>query len=135
MCARILSWARRMAARSTAIFLNARPLFSEEIAHRHPVGNRLEAPDKFAETLRKNGAAPAQVMIDAWRSDIVPKKFEPTLPELGVEQSIDIMIMDRLERFQELMGRMKKARLIFRRKRVEILQTDPPNPRELRIFH
>ena len=43
----------------------------------------------------------------------MPQKTMPAFEKLPVHQSINIMKMDCLERLQELVGRMKKARTLF----------------------
>lgn len=63
------------------------------------------------------------------------QKFLPTKPKLFVHQSICVVKVNRLERFQELVGAMKETRLIFRGKGIEIFQPSSPDTRHLRIFH
>jgi hypothetical protein len=45
------------------------------------------------------------------------------------------MKMNCLERFQELIGGVKKARLILGRERVEIFQANSPDPFQFRVLH
>ena len=64
----------------------------------------------------------------------MPVEIPPTAPNLFVHQAIDEMKVDCLQGFEELKGDVVEARTIIRRKRVNILQTDPPNPAQLGIF-
>ena len=45
------------------------------------------------------------------------------------------MEMNCLERFQELVGRMEKARSLFDGERANIFQAYPPDPFHLGVFH
>ncbi len=63
------------------------------------------------------------------------QEFPPTFPKLGVEQAINVMVMNGLQRLEKLMSGMKKPGLIFRRQRLEILKPPPPNTSELGVFH
>src|SRR3954452_1870402 len=85
----------------------------EEIADGHAVLHRLQFGDKFSKTFRENCSASAQVKMNARRADVMVQQFPPTFPKLGIEQAVNVMIMNRLEGLQKLVRRMKKARLIF----------------------
>ena len=52
----------------------------------------------------------------------MPKKSPPAFPELLVHHSVNIMKVNCLERFQELVGSMEKARPLFDRERTDIFQ-------------
>ena len=45
------------------------------------------------------------------------------------------MIMDRFERFEELVRRVKEPGLVFRRKRVQIFQAGAPDATQLGVLH
>jgi hypothetical protein len=45
------------------------------------------------------------------------------------------MKMNCLERFQELVGSVKKARPLFNGQRAEIFEAYPPNAFQIRVFH
>src|SRR5881409_1391106 len=135
MKARIRSWAARIVSRLSGILRTDLPFFTEQVANRHPVGNWFELGNEFAKPLGKNFGPAGEIIIDPRRVHVMLEKVAPALPELFVEQSIDVVVMDRLESLEKLMGSVKEPRLIFRRKSVEIFQTDPPDPAKLGIFH
>ena len=55
-------------------------------------------------------------------------KIPPAAPDLFIHQAIDEMKVNRLHGFEKLESDVIEARAIIRRKSVDILQTDPPNP-------
>jgi len=59
----------------------------------------------------------------------------PAFPELLVHHPANIMKVNCLERFQELVGSVEKARPLFNRKRADILQTNPPDALQFRVLH
>ena len=59
----------------------------------------------------------------------------PAFPELLVHHPVNIMKVNCLERFQELVGSVEKARPLVNRKRADILQTNPPDALQLRVLH
>ena len=65
----------------------------------------------------------------------MPEKLAPAFPQLEIEQSVSVVKVNCLERFQKLIRRVKETGLIFGRKRIEIFQTYLPDASELRIFH
>src|SRR3954447_23539827 len=124
-----------MALRSRAILGTNLAFFTKQIAHRHPLGNRLELRNEFAKSLRKNLGPPGQIIIDPGSVDVMLEEIAPTLPELFIQQSIHVMVMDRLQGLQKLVGGVKKSSLVFRRQGLKIFQADSPKPAELRVFH
>src|ERR1700719_752870 len=74
------------------------------------------------------------VMLDSGRSDVVLKKTAPSLPDLVVHQAIDMVKMDRLECLEKLIGRMKKACLLFRGQRLQIFKTYSPHASQVGIL-
>ena len=59
----------------------------------------------------------------------------PALKQLFVHQSINIMIMNRLERFQKLIGSVKKTRPLLDRERADVFQTNPPDSFHFSVLH
>src|SRR4051812_6625899 len=112
ICGRIRSCARRMASRSS--ILARRAIFgAQKISDGHAICHRFQLGDKGSKAFRKYGAAPGQVKLNARGRHIMVEELAPTRPQLRIKQTVDVMVMNRFERFHELMGRMEKARLIF----------------------
>ena len=64
----------------------------------------------------------------------MPVQIPPTAPDLFVHQTIDEVQMNGLHRLQELEADMIEASSIICGKRVDVFQTDAPNPAKLGIF-
>src|SRR5207244_8860514 len=92
------------------------------------LGRRFERVNEIAKPLRENFWPKFQVMSDTGRDGIVPEKSLPSFPQLPVHEPIHIMGMNCLERFQELVSSMEKARPLFRGQRADIFQAKPPDP-------
>src|SRR5438045_3127930 len=65
------------------------------------------AKTPLARTRRVNATARA--------GDVMMQEFAPPCPKLRIEKTVNVMVMNRFERFQKLMGHVEKARLILRR--------------------
>src|SRR5438105_13867317 len=63
------------------------------------------------------------------------KESLPAFPKLLVHRSVHIMKVNCLERFQELIGGMKKTRPLFDGKRADIFQTYPPDSFQFSVLH
>ncbi len=73
-------------------------------------------------------------MLHSGRSDVVLEEAAPTQPDLLVHHAVDMMKMDRLERFEKLITRVKKASLFLSRQRLEIFQASSPDSGQVGIF-
>src|ERR1700730_16673131 len=73
-------------------------------------------------------------MFQTRRSEIIPVEIPPATPDLFIHQAINEIQMDCLHRFQELESHMVEPGTIIGRKRIDVFQTDPPNPAELGIL-
>src|SRR4029453_4148428 len=85
----------------------------EERAHRALIGRRFERVNKIAKPFGENFRPKFPVMSHAWRDDIMSKESVPPFPEVPVHHSINMMKMDALKRFQELVSSMEKSRPLF----------------------
>src|SRR6266480_7425070 len=101
-------WHRGRASSASWAILRA-----QKISDRHPLLHRFQFGDEFAKTLRENSVAPRQIKSNARARNVMVQEVAPTGPKLWIEQTVNVMVMNRLERFQELMGRVKKARLLI----------------------
>src|ERR1700720_2174020 len=95
--------------------------FSQQITNRERLGRTLELTNKLSKSRREKILAQFPVMLHSRRRDVMAKKAAPSLPDLLVHHTMDMVKMDRLERLEELIARMKEARLLLRRQRLQIL--------------
>src|SRR5213592_5147384 len=65
----------------------------------------------------------------------MPKESVPAFPKLLVHQAVNIMKMNCLERFQELVGSMEKARAFLDGERADIFQAYTPDAFQFRVLH
>ncbi|PYK52620.1 MAG: hypothetical protein DME48_14725 [Verrucomicrobia bacterium] len=96
---------------------------------------RFERVNKIPKPLGEDFGTKLPIVSHPWGNNIVPKESVPAFKQLFVHQPINVMKMNCLERFQELIGSMKKARSVLDRERVEVLQPYPPDALELCVFH
>src|SRR4051794_26596310 len=99
--------ARRRNGRASMLFL------TEQVSNG---ASRFRAIQRAYELLKTVGEKiPAQcpVAFDAWGNNVMLQQAAPALPNLFVHQSVNMMEMNGLIRLEELVGRMKKTRLIF----------------------
>jgi hypothetical protein len=82
-------------------------------SHRPLVRWTLERVNKIPEPFREELRPKRPVRSDTWRGNIMPEKPVPAVPELFIHQPINVMRMNCLERFQELVGRVEKSRTFF----------------------
>src|SRR4029077_20145397 len=99
-----------------------------------PLRGSIETGDKFLETLRKEIVARLPGKLQSRRGEILFVEIAPAAPDRFIHQSIDVVEMNRLHRFQKLESEMKKTRLVFAGKRIEIFQAGAPDPAVLRIL-
>src|SRR5213075_289588 len=125
-----VGWNRDRASSGGCAILRA-----EKISNRHPLVHWSQFGDEVAKTLRENIAAPRQIKSNTRACNVMVQKVAPTGPKLRIEETVNVMVMNRFERFQELMGRVEKARLLIGRKRLEIFQAGPPDTCQLGVFH
>ena len=120
-----------MRERIAASFL----FLSEKSSHRALLRWRFECIDEIAKPLGENFGTKFPVVRNTGRGDVMPEESAPSFPQLTVHQSINIMKMNCLERFQELIRSVKKARTLFNGERGDIFEADPPDAFQVRIFH
>src|SRR4030095_12412918 len=122
---------RRPVVQPSASFL----LLFDKRSYGALLGRRFECVNEFTKPLGEHFGTKFPIMGDSGRSNVMAKKSSPTLPELSVHQSVNIMKMYCLERFQELVGSMTEARPIFGGESVEVFEAHSPDPFQLRVFH
>ncbi len=108
---------------------------SEKSADRALIRWRFERVNEIAKSLGEHFRSKFPVVSHSGRDDVMSQKALPAFPELPVHQSINIMKMNCLERFQELIRSVKKARTLFNGERGDIFEADPPDAFQVRIFH
>src|SRR3954467_7940195 len=104
-------------------------------AHRATIVRRVHDGDVLPETLGEERASQIPVMPDSGAGDVMPQQLLPAGPHLLIHQTVDVVVMNRLEGFEELMGAMKEVRLVIHRKRSKVFQADPPNTSHLGVIH
>src|SRR5437867_7245323 len=109
-------------------------LFSQQVADRPSVSRTIERLYKLLKPHREKIIAQLPVMLHSRRSDVVLEKTAPSLPDLFVHHAVDVMKMDRLECLEKLIGRMKKAGLLFCRQGRQIFKTDSPDAGEVSVL-
>src|ERR1041385_436287 len=107
MNGRIRSCARRMASRSS-ISGGRKVLCAQKVSNGHPLVHGPQFGDEVAKTLRENVAAPRQIKSNPRARDVMMQEIAPTGPELRIEQTVNVMVVNRFERFQKLMGRVEE---------------------------
>jgi hypothetical protein len=107
----------------------------EKSSHGALLRRRVERINELPKSLGENFRAKFPIIGDPGRSNIMAKKPAPAFPQLPVHQSINIMKMNCLKRFQELVRCMKEPRPIFGGQRTEIFETYSTDPFHLRVFH
>jgi hypothetical protein len=65
----------------------------------------------------------------------MPEKSMPAFKQLFVHRSINIMKMNRLERFQELIGSVEKTSPLLDGERADVFQANPPDSFQFSILH
>jgi hypothetical protein len=85
----------------------------EERAHRALIRRWLKGVNEIAKPFRKNFRPKFPVMSHAGRDDVMSKETVPAFPKIPVHHSVNMMKMDRLERFQELIRSMEKSCPLF----------------------
>ena len=95
----------------------------------------FECLNEFPKPLGEHFGTKFPIMSDSRRSNVMSKKASPTLPELFVHQPVNIVKMNCLKGFQELVSRMKETRPIFGGECLEIFETYSPDPFHLSVFH
>src|SRR5262245_26249821 len=109
--------------------------FPEQRSHSALVRGRLERVNEIAKPLGENFRTKLPIVSHSGRSNVMTEKTVPAFKQLFIHQSVNIMEMNRLERFQELIHGMKKARAILDRQRAEVLESHPPDPFQFRVLH
>src|SRR5947208_12211163 len=114
------------------------PLFSfltKKSSHGALLCRGFERVNKISKPLGENFRAKIPVLSHPGRSNVMPKQSVPAFPKLLVHRSVHIMKVNCLERFQELIGGMKKTRPLFDGKRADIFQTYPPYSFQFSVLH
>src|SRR5215831_8057158 len=88
-------------------------LLFEKSAHRALVQRWFERVNEIAKPFGENFRPKFPVMSHARCDDVMPKQSMPPFPEVSVHHSVNMMKVDRLKRFQELVNRMEKSRPLF----------------------
>src|SRR4029077_16411159 len=104
--------------RSESVLWRIELFLTEQIRDREPLRWSLESGDKFLETLREEIVASLPVKFQSWGRKIMFVKIGPTTPNRFIHQSVDVVEMNCLHRFQKLESEMKKPRLVFAGKRI-----------------
>ena len=107
----------------------------EERAHRALISRWFEGVNEIAKPFRKNFRPKFPVMRHARREDVMAKESMPAFPKIPVHHSVNMMEMDGLKRFQELVGSMEKSCPLFDRERADIFDPDAPDSFQLGVFH
>src|SRR5436190_16112084 len=114
------SWSTRTSHPATCRMMRATcsrsPLASflfEKGAHRALIRRWFERVNKSAKAFGENLRSKVPVMSHARREDIMSKESVPAFPKIPVHHSVNIMKMDGLKRFQELVSSMEKSRPLF----------------------
>src|SRR5207248_1491165 len=81
---------------------------TKQIADRQTLGRHLEPGYKILERFREKIVAQIPVKRDAGRSEIMFVEIAPATPDRFVHQSINVVEVNRLHRFQKLKCEMKK---------------------------
>ena len=85
----------------------------EKGADRALIGRWFERANKIAKPFGEDFRPKFPVVSHAGREDVMAKESMPPFPEIPVHHSINMMKMDALERFQELVSSMEKSRSLF----------------------
>ena len=85
----------------------------EERADRALIGRWFERVNEIAESFGEDFRPKVPVMSHARRDDVMSKESVPAFPQVPVHHSVNMMKMDGLKRFQELVSSMEKSRPLF----------------------
>ena len=99
------------------------------------IGRWFERVNEIAKPFGENFRPKFPVMSHARREHVMSKESMPAFPKIPVHHSGDMMKMDGLECFQELVSSMEKSRPLFDREPANIFEPDAPDSFQFGVFH
>jgi hypothetical protein len=85
----------------------------EERAHSALIGRWFERVNEIAKPFGENFRPKFPVMSHPRRDDVMSKESVPAFPKIPVHHSVNMMKVDGLKRFQELIRSMEKSGPLF----------------------